>query len=345
MVCIHDTRLLILVHKYNQLMKDFPLNELLSATDLDKVQESLVLIFGHLNRKLKLSPYPIRRALPLVEAISRDFNDQLLRILVSARLPYTPYETFDRLLNTTASIFRTWDDNIKEFTNVARDVTRKRAERFIPIKVVHAHAKLQERTRYLREWRKQHEQLAIMTGPSKGLGGVGKEVGGMDMEEEVKEAYEVIKRIEVLDVSTEGTEIWVAAENAYNERVSRVENQIIARLRDRLGTARNANEMFRVFSKFNALFVRPKVSLLGLLIWLMFRFVVLFKSTKLILSSLSRRISSSYTIRYGTRHFTLLMHSSKPNIDSLRPTTCPKCVTYHRLPEPSSGLVKLNDNS
>lgn len=260
-------------------MKDFPLNELLSATDLDKIQESLVLIFGHINRKLKLSPYPIRRALPLVEAISRDFNDQLLRILISQRLPYTPYETFDRLLAQTMNIFRTWDDLIKEFTNVAREVTRKRSERFIPIKVQPAHAKLQERTRYLRDWRKQHEQLAVMTGPTKGLGGIGMEVGGMDMEEEVKEAYEVVKRIDVLDVSVggfsyglmllasdydfvivEGTEIWVAAENAYNERVSRVENQIIARLRDRLGTARNANEMFRVFSKFNALFVRPKVT-------------------------------------------------------------------------------------
>ncbi|KAJ3861643.1 dynein heavy chain, N-terminal region 1-domain-containing protein [Lentinula novae-zelandiae] len=248
-----------LVHKYNQLMKDFPLNELLSATDLDKIQESLILIFSHINRKLRLSPYPIRRALPLVEAISRDFNDQLLRILTSHRLPYTPYDTFDRLLSQTTSIFRTWDDQIKEFYNVARDVTRKRSERFIPIKVVPAHAKLQERTRYLRDWRKQHEQLAIMTGPTKGLGSVGMEVGGMDMEEEVKEAYEVVKRIDVLDVSVEGTEIWVAAENAYNERVSRVENQIIARLRDRLGTARNANEMFRVFSKFNALFVRPKI--------------------------------------------------------------------------------------
>lgn len=63
----------------------------------------------------------------------------------------------------------------------------------------------------------------------------------------------------LLMTCAEGTEIWVTAENAYNERVSRVENQIIARLRDRLGTARNANEMFRVFSKFNALFVRPKV--------------------------------------------------------------------------------------
>jgi len=49
------------------------------------------------------------------------------------------------------------------------------------------------------------------------------------------------------------------AENSYNERVSRVENQIVASLRDRLGTCKNANEMFRVLSKFNALFVRPKV--------------------------------------------------------------------------------------
>ena len=67
------------------------------------------------------------------------------------------------------------------------------------------------------------------------------------------------KKIELI----EGTEIWVTAENAYNERVSRVEIQIIARLRDRLGTACNANEMFRVFSKFNILFVRPKVCLVN----------------------------------------------------------------------------------
>ena len=56
-------------------MKDFPLNELLFATDLNKIQESLVLIFGHINHKLHLSPYLIWQALPLIEAISHDFND------------------------------------------------------------------------------------------------------------------------------------------------------------------------------------------------------------------------------------------------------------------------------
>lgn len=182
-------------------MKDFPLNELLSATDLDRIQESVGLIFGHLNRKLKLTQYPVRRALPLVEAISRDFNEQLLRVLTSHRLLYTPYETFERLITQSMNIFRTWDDQIKEFTNVARELQRKRMEKFIPIKVISAHAKLQDRIRYLRDWRKQHEQLAVMTGPTKGLSGMGMEVGGIDMEEEVKEAYEVMKRIDVLDVS------------------------------------------------------------------------------------------------------------------------------------------------
>lgn len=149
-----------------------------------------------------LSPYPVRRALPLVEAISRDFNDQLLRVLTSHRLPYTPYETFDRLLSQAQAIFRTWDELIKGFTDVAREVTRRRSEKFIPIKIQAAHSKLMERCRYLRDWRKQHEQLAVMTGPTKGLGTVGKEVGGMDMEEEVREAYEIVKSIDVLDVST-----------------------------------------------------------------------------------------------------------------------------------------------
>lgn len=45
----------------------------------------------------------------------------------------------------------------------------------------------------------------------------------------------------------------------YDSRIERVEAQITSKLRDRLATAKNANEMFRVFSKFNALFFRPRV--------------------------------------------------------------------------------------
>ena len=61
-------------------MRDFPLDELLSATSLKKVQNATIGIFLHLNKKLRICPYPIRRALPLVNVISTDL-DLLIRSL------------------------------------------------------------------------------------------------------------------------------------------------------------------------------------------------------------------------------------------------------------------------
>jgi len=66
-------------------------------------------------------PYPIRRTLPLVEAISQDFNDQLLRVLSSQRLMYMDYGKFDNALSMTSEVFATWEENMKDFTNVARE--------------------------------------------------------------------------------------------------------------------------------------------------------------------------------------------------------------------------------
>lgn len=72
-------------------------------------------------------------------------------------------------------------------------------------------------------------------------------------------AYENVKEVECLDISKEGQDAWDAAVQRYEERIDRVETRITAHLRDQLGTAKNANEMFRIFSRFNALFVRPHI--------------------------------------------------------------------------------------
>lgn len=249
------------IHNYNLLMKDFPLNELLSATDLDKCCDALSSVFGHLNKKLKISPYPIRRALPLVEAISRDLNETLLKILSSQRLMYQEFPRFCETIAAASEVFQVWDDLMKDFVNIAREVTRKRMEKFLPIKINPAHTKLRERLNYIGAFRKTHEQLRVMVSSGKGLAAIvqTENLAGMQMNEEITAAYESVKVIDVLDVSQEGTEIWSAAENAYNERVSRVENSLIARLRDLLGQAKSAREMLRVLSQFNSLFVRPKV--------------------------------------------------------------------------------------
>lgn len=260
------------VQKYNQLMRDFPLDELLSATSLSKVQEAISQIFNHLNKKLRICPYPIRRALPLVEAISADLDDVLHRLLPGTELVNLDYQQFQNIMRTCDEIFHTWEDNIKEFTNVAREVTRRRNEKFIPIKINKKHSELESRIKYVSTFRDNHEQLqrtivnvlgpnATITGTTETTtnGIVMEEMGDVDAVEEVQQAWEALQNVDLLDVTEQGKERWVLAENLYNERTTRVENSIIARLRDRLATAKTANEMFRVFSKFNALFVRPKI--------------------------------------------------------------------------------------
>ena len=67
------------VNDYNPLMKDFPLDDLLAATELDKIRAALSAIFSHL-KKIRSTKYPIQRALRLVEAISRDLSSQLLKV-------------------------------------------------------------------------------------------------------------------------------------------------------------------------------------------------------------------------------------------------------------------------
>ncbi|KAJ5098437.1 hypothetical protein N7532_005438 [Penicillium argentinense] len=264
-----------LVQKYNQLMRDFPLDELLSATSLQKVQESLGLIFTHLNKKLKICPYPIKRSLSLVESISGDLDKKIHDLINGRDVLHLDYREFRSLMKITQAIWRTWDENLKEFTNVARESTRRRNEKFIPIKINARHDKTRERLKYIDTFRVNHEQLQKtiinVLGPknlSPAETGAGvdsdgavivEEIGDVDAVEEVTLAYAALKNVDVLDVSPEGSRTWEQAEIGYSERTSRVENSIIARLRDRLATAKNANEMFRVFSKFNALLVRPKI--------------------------------------------------------------------------------------
>ncbi|CAK7266377.1 dynein heavy chain [Sporothrix epigloea] len=276
------------VQKYNQLMRDFPLDELLSATALAKVEDSVVQIFGHLNKKLRICPYPMRRALALVESISGDLDDAMHRLLLGTELVDLDYGEFTRVMNATNRIFNAWDDNVKEFTNVGREVTRRRNDKFILIKVNPRHAQLENRIKYIQKFRLNHEQLqqtivtvlgteesnasadgtdasAVMSGAAaasaSGFGGPSgfEDTSDVNAVEEVRQAWEALRNVDLLDVTPEGTAKWARAENTYNERTARVENSIIARLRDRLATAKNANEMFRVFSKFNALFVRPKI--------------------------------------------------------------------------------------
>ena len=171
------------------------------------------------------------------------------------------------------------------FHGLMRDMAKKKREDMKTFwRVSPAHKKLQSRMEQMRKFRRQHEQLCSVIGrvlppsiaPRSAIeatesGGALPEQPRVTPEfalmnsadinaiEEVNLAYENVKVVDGLDITKEGTESWDAALRRYEERIDRVETRITARLRDQLGTAKNANEMFRIFSRFNALFVRPHI--------------------------------------------------------------------------------------
>ncbi|KAK4574575.1 dynein heavy chain [Recurvomyces mirabilis] len=260
------------VQKYNTLFHGFPIEEMLSATTVEKLRDALDDVFSHLNKKLRVCPYPVRRALPLVEAISADLDNRLHDLLHGRTLMHLAIDEFHKIVLQVESVWSFWDEDVKEFTNVAREVTRRRNDKFIPIKITKRHDKTQDRLSYIATFRDNHDQLqktivnvlgpeeeAIDAPDAAAAPVVVEEMGDMDAVEEIAQAYVAVKDVDVLDITPEGERLWTQAEAAYNERTARVENSIIARLRDRLAVAKTANEMFRVFSKFNALFVRPKI--------------------------------------------------------------------------------------
>ena len=260
------------VQRYNQLFHGFPIEEVLNAISVEKLQDAISQVFGHLNKKLRICPYPIKRALPLVEAISADLDANLHKLVHGRTLMQVRFEDFQKIIDSVKGVWECWTSNVKEFTNVAREVTRRRNDKFIPIKITSKHDTTQGRLEFIAKFRVEHEQLqrtiVQVLGPedegAEGLDGAAapvlvEELGDFDAIEEISQAYNAVKDVDVMDTSPEGEQLWNRAETAYVERTSRVENAIIARLRDRLAVTKNAGEMFRVFSKFNALLVREKI--------------------------------------------------------------------------------------
>ncbi|XP_011314571.1 dynein heavy chain, cytoplasmic isoform X1 [Fopius arisanus] len=268
------------VNDYNPLMKDFPINDLLSVTELERIRAAVQQIFMHM-RKIRSTKYPIQRVLRLVEAISRDLSQQLLKVLGTRRLMHIPFDEFEKVMAQCFEVFITWDDEYDKLTGLLRDFVKKKRDEHMKMvwRVSPAHKKLQTRMEQMRRFRRHHEQLRTVIvrvlRPTVRLNSNNPAIENPDNDNvkvefaldaadanaisEVNLAYENVKEVDCLDITKEGLESWEAAVHRYEERIERVEARITAHLRDQLGTAKNANEMFRIFSRFNALFVRPHI--------------------------------------------------------------------------------------
>eukprot|EP01091_Cochliopodium_minus_P010435 TRINITY_DN2760_c1_g1_i1.p1 TRINITY_DN2760_c1_g1~~TRINITY_DN2760_c1_g1_i1.p1 ORF type:complete len:4604 (+),score=1553.39 TRINITY_DN2760_c1_g1_i1:76-13887(+) len=240
---------------YKILMKDFPIQELLTSSDISQVPKAITDIFEHMIKMKKSSKYPIERYIRLIEALSRDLCNRVDYILQSKRLMYIDYHLFEKIIAAAKQVFQVWENQFETFKDFLRELSKQRSkDRMASILPNINHKPLEEKINETSTFRKQHEELSNVV---KRVLGSSTSIGKQSLSE-IANAYEEVKDFAPLSPNSDPDQ-WKDAVKRYESRIDRVESDITSKLRDKLGKAKNANEMFRVFSKFNALFVRPRI--------------------------------------------------------------------------------------
>nr|CAG4709143.1 unnamed protein product [Naegleria fowleri] len=121
------------------------------------------------------------------------------------------------------------------------------------------HVGLQKRIEEIRNFRVQHEELRAVI--EKVFLNTMSDQRETSVLEQVNKAFEELKALEdkIFDTSSEGQATWKNALKSYHEKIDKAENVIARKLSDHLGVAKTASEMFRIFSKFNPLFYKPRI--------------------------------------------------------------------------------------
>jgi hypothetical protein len=74
------------VHSYSYFLRDFPIKQLLGASDMPKLLAAAEAIFTHLKAKLRNLEYPLPRLIDLMQSIpsmrAHSFAPMLIRIII-----------------------------------------------------------------------------------------------------------------------------------------------------------------------------------------------------------------------------------------------------------------------
>ena len=140
------------VKDYNQLMRDFPIKDLLASDTIESIKRAIVAIFLHL-KKMRNTNYPTDRAVGLVEGISKDLLTQLLKVLSAQKLMIITFSEYNGIHGVSKKVFTAWDEDFEKFQTQLRDLGKKRREESVKfhIKFNLSHKKLQERLLQMEE--------------------------------------------------------------------------------------------------------------------------------------------------------------------------------------------------
>eukprot|EP01054_Gregarina_sp_Poly1_P003174 Gregarina_sp_Poly_1__3173@NODE_18_length_21885_cov_39_980383_g16_i0_p1_GENE_NODE_18_length_21885_cov_39_980383_g16_i0NODE_18_length_21885_cov_39_980383_g16_i0_p1_ORF_typecomplete_len4767_score865_14AAA_6/PF12774_7/1_5e149AAA_6/PF12774_7/8_3e02AAA_6/PF12774_7/9_7DHC_N2/PF08393_13/4_2e02DHC_N2/PF08393_13/9_6e02DHC_N2/PF08393_13/4_6e02DHC_N2/PF08393_13/2_6e02DHC_N2/PF08393_13/1_9e118AAA_8/PF12780_7/2_6e03AAA_8/PF12780_7/5_6e02AAA_8/PF12780_7/7_5AAA_8/PF12780_7/2_2e91DHC_N1/PF08385_12/1_1e85DHC_N1/P len=245
------------VSSVNQMMKDFPINDLLSASTLEELKHALQAIFTQFRKLKNAHAYPISRAWQLVEAISRDLTSQMMKILAAERLMEQDDSAFDHNVQQCSQVFQTWDEELRRMRELSRSLAKQRGLPPPPSTSAtnYEHTLLKERLDNISRLRQENAKFRQVIAKVM-LAEGGTQAGTY---KELTNAMKPLQLVDLFDLSKAGRDSWEGAKKQYQNKLDKVETGVINKIREQLVPAVTGNEMFRVFQEYNPLFFRPKI--------------------------------------------------------------------------------------
>lgn len=220
---------------YLSLLRDLGLEFVSAATTPDELSESLDTLFEHMHRRLRPSGYPVVRAIELVRAIGQVARQSLLKYLRGYNILTCQSDVLKDLWRAVEDLQASWDGHSRDFSSLARDVMRRRSERYVPVRIEPAFREVHTGVAYLVRLRDRHESLITAVSSPELLG--------------------VWDRLTKTDPLSDPDE-WAPLEQAYQHQAEQVEQNLVSELRSKLA---KSSDIFDVFREHRAVLSRPTV--------------------------------------------------------------------------------------
>ena len=197
--------------------------------------------------------YPVASACELGNSLCRDIVDVLYKLLPVKTIMNISMTDLQTLNTQMKKLYKSVDEGFLTYRSDIVTNYKKKTNQNTILKFNFTYKELFDRFFEIYEFRKNHYEFyeilnKVMDGGE-----------NSNASKNVMKAYLPFLSINALDCSPDGTATWKSTNQQYDQQIAEVEEQINISLKDHLSNAQTSDEMFRIFSRYNALFVRPKI--------------------------------------------------------------------------------------
>ena len=146
---------------------------------------------------------------------------------------------------------------MKSIKEMIKGIQKATSIRILNPNFIFEHVLLRNRITSLVTFRSQHSKLKdviVKVLDKSAQGGRGSEEAATRALTDAYKAFQEFDALNYKDIDS-----YDAAKKAYDSKIEKIETEIIKQLKELLTSANNSIEMFKVFNKFNALFIRPRI--------------------------------------------------------------------------------------